>query len=276
MNTDRKRRSRVQGGWAAPSNVRSDRNKPQVPQAPAWTGKNVDQVQHTEKKFMFQESEEEVREKPVEKVITKAGVCDLSTEPSGVSRIRFFPNFLDPAEADTIYNDLYHEVPWRQRSDFKNGESFLQPRLTAWYGDFPYSYSGVRHEANAEWHSTLKMLKDRLEEVTGLTFNSMLANMYRDGHDSVAWHSDDEQSLGPEPTIASLSFGDSRNFELRKKPSSGSDDYTYMQHAKIPLTHGSLLIMEGATQADWQHRIPREYHDRGPRINLTYRVIIPE
>ena len=66
------------------------------------------------------------------------------------NRIRFFPNFLDPAEADTIYNDLYHEVPWRQRSDFKNGESFLQPRLTAWYGDFPYSYSGVRHEANAE------------------------------------------------------------------------------------------------------------------------------
>lgn len=64
------------------------------------------------------------------------------------------------------------------------------------------------------------MLKDRLEEVTGLTFNSMLANMYRDGHDSVAWHSDDERSLGPEPTIASLSFGDSRNFELRKKPSS--------------------------------------------------------
>ncbi|CAG2235031.1 ALKBH3 [Mytilus edulis] len=175
MNTDRKRRSRVQGGWAAPSNVRSDRNKPQVPQAPAWTGKNVDQVQHTEKKFMFQESEEEVREKPVEKVITKAGVCDLSTEP----------------------------------------------------------------------HLSIK-------------------------------HSDDERSLGPEPTIASLSFGDSRNFELRKKPSTGSDDYTYMQHAKIPLTHGSLLIMEGATQADWQHRIPREYHDRGPRINLTYRVIIPE
>ncbi|CAC5403160.1 ALKBH3 [Mytilus coruscus] len=277
MNTDRKRRSRVQGGWAAPSNVRSDRNKPQIPQAPAWTGKNVDQVQqHTEKKFMFQESEEEVREKPVEKVITKAGVCDLSTEPSGVSRIRFFPNFLDPTEADTIYNDLYHEVPWRQRSDFKNGESFLQPRLTAWYGDFPYSYSGVRHEANAEWHSTLKMLKDRLEEVTGLKFNSMLANMYRDGHDSVAWHSDDERTLGPEPTIASLSFGDSRNFELRKKPPGGSDDYTYIQHAKIPLTHGSLLIMEGATQADWQHRIPREYHDRGPRINLTYRVIFPE
>lgn len=69
-----------------------------------------------------------------------------------------------------------------------------------------------------QWHPTLKVLKDRLEETTGLKFNSMLANMYRDGHDSVAWHSDDETSLGPEPTIASLSFGDTRNFEMRKKP----------------------------------------------------------
>lgn len=278
MNEDRKRRSRVQGGWAAPTNVRSDRNKAQVPQAPAWTGKNVDQVQsNSEKKFVFEEPEQEMRQKPAERVITKPGVHDLSTEPSGVSRVRFFPNFIDPTEADEIYNDLYHEVPWRQRSDVKNGESLLQPRLTAWYGDFPYSYSGVRHEANTEWHPTLTLLRNRLEEVTGIRFNSMLANMYRDGHDSVAWHSDDEETLGPEPSIASLSFGDTRNFEMRKKPPAESEgDYTYMQHVKIPLTHGSLLIMEGATQADWQHRIPKEYHDRSPRINLTYRVIYPE
>lgn len=69
---------------------------------------------------------------------------------SRIFRVRFFPNFLDPTEADDMYNDFYHEIPWRQRHDVKNGESFLQPRLTAWYGDFPYSYSGVRHEANTE------------------------------------------------------------------------------------------------------------------------------
>ena len=76
-------------------------------------------------------------------------------------RVRFFPNFIDPAEADDIYNDLYHEVPWRQRSDVKNGESFLQPRLTAWYGDFPYSYSGVHHEANTEVILVCILLKYR-------------------------------------------------------------------------------------------------------------------
>ncbi len=69
-----------------------------------------------------------------------------------------------------------------------------------------------------QWHPILVMLKDRVQEVTGLYFNSMLANLYRDGHDSVAWHSDDEPSLGTNPTIASLSFGDTRNFEMRKKP----------------------------------------------------------
>ncbi|XP_062570791.1 alpha-ketoglutarate-dependent dioxygenase alkB homolog 3-like [Saccostrea cucullata] len=184
----------------------------------------------------------------------KAGVYDISTEPSGVARLRFFPIFIDPEEANVIYDALYHELPWRQRSDVKKtGESFLQPRLTAWYGDIPYSYSGLTHQACPEWHPTLLMLKERLEEVTGIHFNSMLANLYRDGHDSVAWHSDDEHSLGLEPTIASLSFGDTRNFELRKKPPPEENgDYTYMEHIKVPLMHGSLLIMEGASQTDWQ------------------------
>ncbi|KAK3098692.1 hypothetical protein FSP39_022094 [Pinctada imbricata] len=281
MSSDKKKRSRVQGGWAVPSNVRSDRNKPKAPVGPAWLGKNIDQAAGSQKKFVYEKPEEEAKSAPPEQVISKPGVYDISTEPSGVSRLRFFPQFIDPDEANDLYDDLYHNIPWRQRNDVdkKTGESFLQPRLTAWYGDFPYSYSGLTHEPNTEWLGSLKLLKDRLEEITGVKFNSMLANMYRDGHDSVAWHSDDESSLGPEPTIASLSFGDTRNFEFRKKPPQSPDgayDYTYSERLKIPLTHGSLLIMEGCSQADWQHRVPREYHDRDPRINLTFRVINPE
>nr|XP_022289970.1 alpha-ketoglutarate-dependent dioxygenase alkB homolog 3-like [Crassostrea virginica] len=275
-NSAKKRRARVQGGWAAPSNVRSDRDKPKAPIGPAWLGKNVDQP--VERKFVYEKPEEDNRVIPPEKTISKPGVYDISTEPSGVSRLRYFPVFIDPEEASAIYDTLYHELPWRQRTDVKKtGESFLQPRLTAWYGDVPYSYSGLTHDSCPQWHPTLLMLKDRLEEVTGIHFNSMLANLYRDGHDSVAWHSDDELCLGPEPTIASLSFGDTRNFELRKKPPPEEHgDFTYMEHIKVPLIHGSLLLMEGASQADWQHRIPREYHDKEPRINLTFRITYPE
>lgn len=99
------------------------------------------------------------------------------------------------------------------------------------------------------------MLRDRLYETLNYKFNSVLANLYRDGKDSVAWHSDDEPMLGKHPYIASISLGDRRMFELRRKLDLNThdiDDYNYVQHVKVPLTHGSLLIMEGATQDDWQ------------------------
>ncbi|XP_070190286.1 alpha-ketoglutarate-dependent dioxygenase alkB homolog 3-like isoform X2 [Littorina saxatilis] len=151
------------------------------------------------------------------------------------------------------------------------------PRLTAWFGEQPYTYSGVTHDAQLEWPSEIQELRNRLDEIIGIRFNSLLCNCYRDGHDSIDWHSDDEASLGTNPTIASLSFGDTRVFEMRKKPPPGHPvDYTFSQRVRVPLVSGSLLIMEGATQADWQHKVPKEYHDRGPRINLTFRVICPE
>lgn len=275
--SDKRQRSRVQGGWAPPANVRSDRNKPKAEVAPSWTGKNIDISPNESQKFVYQETAEELREKPSDKVISKAGVYDISFVPSGISRLRFFPEFLDLEKANAIFDDLYHGLPWKQRSDVKHGEMYLQPRLTAWYGEHPYSYSGVRHEACTEWYPALQTIRHLIEDNTGLHFNSVLANLYRDGHDSLAWHSDDETQLGPQPTIASISFGDTRTFQMRKKPPPEENgDYTYMQHIDVPLTNGSLLIMEGATQSDWQHRIPREYHDRAARINLTFRIIFPE
>ena len=78
----------------------------------------------------------------------KPGVYDLSTEPSGSSRIRLFPGFIDSKECQWMFEQLHAELPWRQRSDVKEGVEYLQPRMTAWFGDFPYSYSGVRHEGN--------------------------------------------------------------------------------------------------------------------------------
>ncbi|KAL8573515.1 hypothetical protein ACOMHN_047786 [Nucella lapillus] len=276
MSADKRRRARVQGGWAAPpKNVRSDMHKPKAAPEPAWLARNVDQP--TQKKFVYEQPEEEFQVKPEEIVITKPGLFDISLEPSGVSRLRFFPNFLDPQEASVLFEQLFHNIPWRQRSVIIRGTSYLMPRLTAWFGEQPYSYSGIMHDANMQWPTEIQQLRDRLEEITGMRFNSLLCNFYRDGHDSIDWHSDDEPSLGTNPTVASLSFGDSRTFEMRKKPLPGQlSDYSQSQVCRIPLASGTLLIMEGATQADWQHRVPKEYHDREPRINLTFRVIYPE
>ncbi|XP_041351819.1 alpha-ketoglutarate-dependent dioxygenase alkB homolog 3-like [Gigantopelta aegis] len=278
-NEKRKKASRVQGGWAAPSitNVRSDRDKPKMPIGPAWFGKNIDNPTINEKHVYEKPADEEIVQKPPDIIIKKQGIHDLSLEPSGVSRIRYFPHFLDESESGTLFTELFHECPWHQRSDLKNGVSYIQPRLTAWFGDLPYSYSGQKLDPNTKWLPCLVTLKDHLEEVTGLKFNSLLANLYRDNHDSVDWHSDDEPELRKNPTIASLSFGDSRNFELRKKPPpEHANDFTNRQLVRLTLDAGSLLIMEGSVQDDWQHRVPKEYHDRGPRINLTFRVIYPD
>ncbi|XP_041965501.1 alpha-ketoglutarate-dependent dioxygenase alkB homolog 3 isoform X4 [Alosa sapidissima] len=139
------------------------------------------------------------------------------------------------------------------------------------------NFPGHRRPTTGKWHPVLSGLRSSIESHSGGSFNSLLCNMYRDGRDSIAWHSDNEPSLGARPTIASLSLGDTRVFSLRKQPPPEENgDYTYVERLRIPLAHGSLLMMEGCTQDDWQHQVAKEYHDRGPRINLTFRTIYPE
>uniref|UniRef100_A0A0B6YTA3 Alpha-ketoglutarate-dependent dioxygenase alkB homolog 3 n=1 Tax=Arion vulgaris TaxID=1028688 RepID=A0A0B6YTA3_9EUPU len=259
--------------------VRSDKGRVPMPTVPIWTGKNIDQPAQSKDKFIFEDPEEEIKVRPTDQNITKPGVYDISLEPSGVSRLRYFPQFIDPSRSEAIFAELLDEVPWKQRYETHNGVQAIQPRLTAWFSDLPYTYAGITVEANtSEWPKVLTYLKEQLAEVTGVEFNSLAANLYRDGHDSIGWHSDDEPIMGKNPTIASLSFGEERMFELRKKPppnESGERDYTYSQVIRIPIRSGALLIMEGWTQSDWQHRVPKEYHDRGARINITFRVAKP-
>lgn len=316
MSADKRRKSRIQGGWAAqaktavaerqryppPSNNGRDNssNTARQPQSSFTAGgksapsnsviptdhplessssSGTDSGVHSlPTKFTFQPDATTGKKEPLNRIIDVAGSYIISTEPSGVSRIQLLHNFIEQSECDWIFEQLSNEVPWKQQPVTKAGLTYLQPRLTAWFGEHPYAYSGISHELNLNWTPTTEMLKDRIEEVTGFTFNSVLANLYRDGHDHVPWHSDDEYSLGDKPIIASLSFGDTRNFELRKKPPPDfkePEDCDYPEYIKIPLDAGSLLIMEGCVQNDWQHRVPREYHDRQPRLNLTYRTILP-
>ncbi|XP_027857042.1 alpha-ketoglutarate-dependent dioxygenase alkB homolog 3 [Xiphophorus couchianus] len=280
--SDKRQRARVQGSWAKqlpkPSNSQtagSLNNQPKNVNAASgtWGFGN----QKTSEAFEFHKPSKPIREVPPEKVIEHLGDYEISLRPSGVSRLRLRPGFLTPEEADWMLSKLLAELPWSQKTNYRLGEAYDEPRLTCWYGELPYTYARSTMAANTQWHPLLVALREAVEQASGCTFNSLLCNLYRDGHDGIGWHSDDEASLGPEPTIASLSLGDTRVFSLRKQPSAEDDgDYTYVERIRIPLSHGTLLLMEGATQDDWQHQVAKEYHDRGPRINLTFRTIHPE
>ncbi|XP_040351327.1 alpha-ketoglutarate-dependent dioxygenase alkB homolog 3 isoform X1 [Herpailurus yagouaroundi] len=297
---DKRRRARVQGAWAGPAKSQATAQpattaKSHLHQRPGqtWTNKERHLL---DRQFVFREPQEVVRRAPEPRVIDREGVYDISVSPTGVSRVCLYPGFVDLKEADWVLEQLCEVVPWKQRTGIREDVTYKQPRLTAWYGELPYTYSRITMEPNAHnharlkdsfkvqsgpvdlnWHPVLLTLKDQIEKNTGHTFNSLLCNLYRNEKDSVDWHSDDEPSLGRCPIIASLSFGATRTFEMRRKPPPEENgDYTYVERVKIPLDHGTLLIMEGATQADWQHRVPKEYHSREPRINLTFRTVYPD
>ena len=147
------------------------------------------------------------------------------------------------------------------------GKRVLMPRLTAWYGDpgAVYTYSGLRN-APEPWTPELAEIRSDLERTTGLAFNSVLLNRYRDGRDSVSWHADDEPELGPEPAIASVSFGAARSFVLRSKTHR-------KREGSVMLEHGSLLIMKGRSQALLEHALPKDARVTSERVNLTFRQI---
>lgn len=181
----------------------------------------------------------------------------------------FYPNFFTVEESESFFFELDETIKWRQDLINLYGKTFPIPRLNAWYGDSdkPYTYSGIDMEPEP-WTPALLEIKTAVEEVAEVEFNSVLVNKYRNGKDSVAWHSDDEPELGKNPIIASVSFGETRRFVLRHK---------YREDVgkiSLDLTDGSLLIMKGETQHFWQHQIPKTSRKVAPRINLTFRVIV--
>lgn len=177
-------------------------------------------------------------------------------------------NFLDEDESKKFFDELLDSIDWHQDKIRMFGKVHLAPRLTAWYGDpgISYAYSGVQLKASG-WTPALKAIKNRLEELSGESFNSVLLNLYRDGQDSMGWHADDEKELGLNPVIASISLGQERVFHLRNKKDK-------QLKVKIPLKNGSLLLMQGATQHHWQHQIPKTKKPQQERINLTFRKVI--
>ncbi|EKO3955374.1 alpha-ketoglutarate-dependent dioxygenase AlkB [Vibrio fluvialis] len=179
-------------------------------------------------------------------------------------KLLWVEHFLTPTQADHAFSVLTQELDWQQEAITLFGKSVLQPRLQAWYGDKAYTYSGLTMQPKT-WTPMLADLKQRCELLAGQAFNSVLANLYRDGQDSMGWHQDNEPELGQQPVIASLSLGETRRFVLRHLHSK--------EKLELPLSHGSLLIMAGNTQHLWQHCVPKTVRALEPRINLTFRLI---
>jgi alkylated DNA repair dioxygenase AlkB len=181
--------------------------------------------------------------------------------------LEYTPHFLSEKEASKLEEKLLNETPWKQNTQKMYDKTVFTPRLTAWYGNNSKAYhlGGNEFTVN-QWSPELLNLKLKIEKFSGYRFNSVLLNLYRDGNDSVAWHRDKESELGNRPVIASLSLGQVRNFDFRNV-----DDH--QKKYSLALKNGSLLIMKGDLQVNWEHRIAKSTKQMKPRINLTFRLI---
>ncbi len=184
------------------------------------------------------------------------------------AELKFYPQFYSSAISANHLKHLLAHIPWQQYYLRIAGKNVLVPRLQAWFGDAEcyYGYSGLQLSPQP-WTPTLSEIKNDIESLLNLKFNSVLLNWYRNGNDSVGWHADDEKELGDDPHIASLSFGETRNFELKRKT-----DKTQTKR-RIALNDGSLLLMGSGVQKHWLHQIPKQPGLIGDRVNLTFRFI---
>lgn len=178
-----------------------------------------------------------------------------------------YPSVIDAASSEQLLQSLQSNICWREERIRIFGKWVMQPRLTAWYADAgkTYQYSGIEMTPLA-WTDELLAMKNVVEHYSGQQFNSVLLNWYRNGKDSMGWHSDDEKELGKNPVIASLSFGAERVFKLKHKREKQLKE-------SIVLPAGSLLLMSGETQHHWYHALPKTNKQVGARINLTFRKI---
>jgi alkylated DNA repair dioxygenase AlkB len=181
--------------------------------------------------------------------------------------LEYFSKLIDPFTGQQNLEDFIVKTPWKQSTRIMYTKEVVTPRLTAWYGDpEAYDYQSLKKTVPFTWTPELLMIKELVEPLAGVTFNSVLLNYYRDGNDSVAWHSDKEDILGRNPVIASVSFGQVRSFDIRNKTD-------HQEHYSVKLEHGSFLLMKAGLQESWEHRIAKSTRSMGPRVNLTFRVV---
>ncbi len=179
-----------------------------------------------------------------------------------------YQGWIPASEADDLLARLLVEVPWAQRSLRMFGRVVKEPRLSAWVGDADavYTWSRRRNEP-LPWTPSLAALRDRVSAELRRPFNAVLCNLYRDGEDAMGMHADNEPELGADPVLASVSLGAPRTFRVR--PTDGGEGFD------LRLGHGDLLVLSPELQQAWKHGVPRERGVNGPRVNLTFRWILP-
>jgi alkylated DNA repair dioxygenase AlkB len=179
----------------------------------------------------------------------------------------YYGHILSSASTSRYFDILLNTIAWQHDEAIIYGKHYVTKRKVAWYGNerYNYTYSNTTKQAQP-WTPELAELKLLVENITGTTFNSCLLNLYHNGEEGMAWHSDDEKALGHNTIIASLSLGAARKFSFKHKQTHEKTD--------IILEQGSLLVMQGATQTNWLHRLPPSKKIKNPRINLTFRTII--
>lgn len=186
--------------------------------------------------------------------------------PSG-GTVNYYGRIMTVVQANDYLQALLHTIEWRNDEAVIFGKTIITKRKVAWYGDtdFEYTYSNITKRA-LPWAQDLLELKEIAEKRAGETFNSCLLNLYHNGEEGMAWHSDAEKDLKKNGAIGSLSFGAERKFSFKHKQT--------QQTVSIILEHGSLLVMKDETQTNWLHRLPPTKLVTKPRVNLTFRTIV--
>jgi alkylated DNA repair dioxygenase AlkB len=180
--------------------------------------------------------------------------------------VNYYGPVMDQDKALSYYNILLNTIEWKNDEAIIFNKHIITKRKAAWYGDsnYAYTYSNATKYA-LPWTEALLELKNKAEELSEATYNSCLLNLYHNGDEGMAWHSDDEKTLAKNGAIASLSFGAERKFSFKHKQTK--------ETVSVLLESGSLLVMKGATQTNWLHRLPPTKKIHQPRVNLTFRTI---
>ncbi|MGE8537321.1 MAG: alpha-ketoglutarate-dependent dioxygenase AlkB family protein [Chryseobacterium sp.] len=180
--------------------------------------------------------------------------------------VHYYGKVFSKEQSDFYYDYLLNQIPWENDEAVIFGKLILTKRKVAWFGEKPFEYTYSKRTKYAKfWTPELLELKKKCEEVSDETYNSCLLNLYHDGSEGMAYHSDGETDLKKHGAIASLTFGAERKFLFKHKKTK--------EKTEIFLENGSLLIMKGTTQDNWLHRLPPTTKVKTPRVNLTFRTI---
>ncbi|TXI84520.1 MAG: alpha-ketoglutarate-dependent dioxygenase AlkB [Crocinitomicaceae bacterium] len=185
----------------------------------------------------------------------------------GNSVVELHSDFFNRDESERYFKALLDQIPWEHDEVILFGKRIVTARKMAWYASdaIPYSYSNTTKDA-LPWNPILSEIKARIESLTNEQFNACLLNLYHDGTEGMGWHSDDEKSIVPRSTIVSVSFGATRKFVFKNKK-----DATQVA---LMVASGSVLLMKGDTQKEWNHALMKSTKVKSPRINLTFRQMI--